>query len=313
MRPRPLGHTGLHVSPVGFGAWQLGNSTDWKAMPDDVALELVATALDLGVTLFDTAPHYANTNSERLLGEGLAGRRADVVLVSKFGHTLDGGKDFSVAAFERELEGSLRRLRTDFLDVLLLHNPGFDLLAGDDPIWSALDAAKRDGRLRHYGVSLDTAAEVEACVGQTGSTVLEVLFNVFHQDVRRAFSRVRAAGTGLIAKVPLDSGWLTGRFDGRSSFTGVRARWTPEQIAQRAALLERIAWLTDTGDPLAHRALGYLLSYEEVGCVIPGTRTLEQLRDNVAAANCEVMGAERQRLEALWDEVTHEGRQPLPW
>ena len=313
MRKQHLGTTGLEVSEIGFGAWQLGNENDWTGMSDAAAHRLVAEAIDMGVTLFDTAPHYAATHSERLLGEALAATRSDVVLVSKFGHAETGGKDFRVESFWSSLEGSLRRLRTDYLDVLLLHNPPLEVLSGQDPVWDALEKARMQGRVRHYGVSLDLAREVNTCLRNTGTTVLEVLLNIFHQDVRKAFPLVAEKGAGVIAKVPLDSGWLTGRFDESHRFTGVRSRWTRDQIARRAQLVANIGWLTQAGESRTHKALAYPLSYDVVSSVIPGMRTVEQLRHNVAASGKRLRDADRLRLERFWDEVTDEGRNLLPW
>ena len=206
MQFRKLGHTGMEVSEISFGAWQLGSSNDWGSMDDGTAHSLVHDAIDCGINLFDTAPKYASTNSERLLGEALAGRRHHVVLVSKFGHRPEGPKDFSVDWFWESLDGSLRRLRTHYLDVLLLHNPDPAMYAGIDPLWDALEVARRRGKIRRYGASVDHAAEIEACLTNTRSEVLEVLFNIFHQDTRRAFPLVRRRKCGIIAKVPLDSG-----------------------------------------------------------------------------------------------------------
>jgi aryl-alcohol dehydrogenase-like predicted oxidoreductase len=313
MNKRPLGRTGLEVSEIGFGAWQLCNSDSWGGMDVRTAHRLVHAAVDGGINLFDTAPNYANTQSERVLGDALQGQRDKVVLVSKFGHTPEGPKEFTVDWFWKSLEGSLSRLRTDYLDVLLLHNPPREMYAGTDPLWNALEEAQAQGKIRHYGASLDFAAEVEECLSNTNSGVLEILFNVFHQDVRRAFPLVRQKGAGTIVKVPLDSGWLTGRFDASSRFEGIRARWSEQQIAQRAELVSRIQWLVDDGSVLAHKAIAYLLSYDEVSCVIPGMRTLGQLESNLAAADCRVSPADRTRLEEFWDDFTRNGSELLPW
>lgn len=310
---RQLGETELSVSEVGFGAWQLGNVDDFDGMSDADALGLVAAALERGVNLFDTAPNYAATDSERLLGQALEGRRHDVVLVSKFGHPPRGPKDFSVDGFWKSLEGSLRRLRTDYLDVLLLHNPDADMYAGTDPLWEALERAREEGKIRHFGASLDFAAEAEACLANTGSEVLEILFSVFHQDVRRAFPAIRRRGAGTIVKVPLDSGWLTGRFDAKSRFGGIRSRWTPGQIEQRARLVSQLHWLTADGTPLAEKALGYVLAYDEVSCVIPGLRNTRQLDGNLAAVGRPLGPSERERLETFWEDFTGGGRDRLPW
>jgi aryl-alcohol dehydrogenase-like predicted oxidoreductase len=313
MNRRPLGRTGLEVSEIGFGGWQLCNNDSWGGMDVRTAHRLVHAAVDGGINLFDTAPNYAGTQSERVLGDALRGKREQVVLVSKFGHTPDGQTEFTVNGFWKSLEGSLGRLRTDYLDVLLLHNPPGEMYAGTDPLWDAMEKARLQGKIRHYGASLDLATEVEQCLSNTKSSVLEVLFNIFHQDVRRSFAHVRQQGAGVIAKVPLDSGWLTGRFDASSRFEGIRARWSEEQIAQRSELVSRIRWLVADGSELAHKAIAYLLSYDEVSCVIPGMRTAEQLESNLAAANCRITPDDRRRLEELWDDVTGNGSRLHPW
>jgi len=313
MNKRPLGLTGLEVSEIGFGAWQLCNGDSWDGMDDRTAHRLVHEAIDGGINLFDTAPNYAETKSERILGKALKNKRDNVVLVSKFGHTPEGPKVFSVDWFWESLEASLGRLRTDYLDVLLLHNPPREIYAGTDPVWSAMEEARVQGKIRHYGASLDFAAEVEDCLSNTNSEVLEVLFNVFHQDVRHSFAAVHQHGAGVIAKVPLDSGWLTGRFDANSRFEGIRKRWSAEEIAQRAELVSGIKWLVADGSELAHKAIGYLLSYDEVSCVIPGTRTMQQLKSNLAATSYRLSPEERKKLEAFWDNFTESGAKLLPW
>ncbi len=301
------------MSEIGYGAWQLCNSDSWGGMDDKTALRLIDKAIDGGINLFDTAPNYAETRSERILGKALQGMRDQVVLVSKFGHTPEGPKDFSVDWFWKSLEASLNRLRSDYLDVLLLQNPPSEIYAGTDPVWSAMEEARMQGKIRHYGASLEFAAEVRDCLANTKSKVLEILFNVFHQDVRHAFDAVRQHEAGTIAKVPLDSGWLTGRFDASSRFDGIRARRSEEEIAQRAQLVSEIDWLVEDVSELAHKAIGYLLSYDEVSSVIPGIRTQKQLASNLAAANCRLSPEERSRLEVFWDQITGNGSNLLPW
>jgi aryl-alcohol dehydrogenase-like predicted oxidoreductase len=124
---------------------------------------------------------------------------------------------------------------------------------------------------------------------------------------------VRERQAGIITKVPLDSGWLTGRFDASSRFEGIRSRWTPEEIAQRAELVSGISWLVEDGSELAHKAIGYLLSYDEVSCVIPGIRTPQQLESNLAATNYRLAPEEREKLEIFWEHFTGNGSKLLPW
>ncbi len=313
MNRRMLGNTGLYVSEISFGAWQIGNDDSWQGMNKGVAEKLIHAALDAGINLFDTAPNYGGGESERILGEALEGRRGDVVLVSKFGHRADGPKDFSIERFDERLVASLERLKTDYLDVLLLHNPPFEIYNGQDPIWEALEKARKAGKIRHYGASLDFAAEAEACLNNTGSDVFEIFFNILHQDIRKAFPLIREKEAGIIVKIPLDSGWLTGKYDSETRFEGIRSRWSIEDIARRAELVSRLGWLTKDGSDLACKAISYTLSYEEVSCVIPGIRTMEHLRGNIEAANCSISTEDRLRLEEFWEEFTEGGKSLLCW
>lgn len=313
MRKRALGQTGLQVSEISFGAWQLGNKQSWEEMSEKRAFELVDTALTKGINLFDTAPNYANGKSEELLGTALQGRRNEVVLVSKFGHLPDGREDRSVDGFWVSLRDSLRRLQTDTLDVLLLHNPPAEVYQGHDPIWKALEDARSQGMIRHYGASLDFAHELEACLKNTNAEVFEILFNVLHQDIRRALPYAREKQVGLLAKVPLDSGWLTGRFDGNTRFSGIRTRWSQEEIQRRAELIAELDWLTADGHSLPEKALAYILAYPEISCVIPGVRTTGQLESNLRAADYRMPETERKSLEEFWDNFTNYGEKLLPW
>ncbi|MBK1790582.1 aldo/keto reductase [Persicirhabdus sediminis] len=312
MQYRKLGKTGLQVSEIGMGTWQLGTSEFWGPMDDAEGIRMVHRALELGCNLFDTAPNYGDTNSERLLGEALKGRREDAVIVGKFGHVPGGGTDFSVDWMHESLSQSLDRLQTDYLDVLLLHNPFPDVQLAENPIWDAMRQLQNEGRIRHFGASVDWAGEVRACL-EAGAEVIEVLFSIFHQDARFAFDAVRKYDAGILTKVPLDSGWLTGRFDENSVFDGPRARWTSEQIAERARLVDGLSWLTHGGEKLSHQAIAYLLSYAEVSSVIPGAHSLSQLEDNLAPVGHRLSADHRLQLERYWDEFTQQGTKLLPW
>lgn len=314
MEYRALGKTGLTVSEIGFGAWQLGASRAWGAMTDREALALVDGAMGAGCTLFDTAPNYASTRSESLLGKALSGRRDSAVIVSKFGHRPeDDSHDFSVSWLWESLHQSLRRLDTDYVDVFLAHSPPAAVLSRDHDIWDALEEARRQGKVRHYGASVDRAAELQSAAAIDGLEVVEVLFNALQQDVRRAFPVARDRGLGLIAKVPLDSGWLGGRYDAQSSFSGIRGRWTPGDISRKAAAVEALRALLPAGQPMPEAALAYILSYDAVSSAIPGARSLEQLAANTDAAGKRLSPALKSQVEALWDSLTAQGTNPMPW
>jgi len=310
---RRLGQTELLVSEVGFGAWQLGNGDQWGGMTDALAHNLVHQAIDLGCNLFDTAPNYALSHSERLLGEALQGKRDKVVIVSKFGHQPGGGLDFSADGFWRSLHGSLARLKTDYLDVFLAHSPPMDVLNGQHEIWPALRVAQQQGKIRHYGASVDYAHEVRETLQTTDAQVLELMFNVLHQDVRLAFDLVRQHDIGVITKVPLDSGWLSGKYHAQSTFDGVRARWDATEVRRRAACIDDLQWLVSADRSLGQQALAYLLSYAEVTAVIPGIRSSEQLQTNFSSAGLSLNAVQRSKLEQYWNSLTTSGQQLLPW
>lgn len=312
MRYRSFGDSGLRVSVVGFGAWQLNNLL-WGGPDEAESLRLVQAALDGGCNFFDTAPGYGGGASERLLGQALRGRRDDAIICTKFGHAPEAENDFSVAKLRPTLEASLRRLQTDRVEVLLLHNPPGELLDGAraSDLYAELEALRAEGKLQVFGASVDWADELDLLAGTTPSGAAEVLFNAFHQEPRRAFAGAAAGGLGLIAKVPLDSGWLSGKYDEHSRFAGIRDRWTPEVVARRAALVRELLGLLPVGLSLATAALRFVLSQEEIATVIPGAKDVGQLEANLAAA-AEPLAAEVVAgIRALWErEIAAE---PLPW
>jgi aryl-alcohol dehydrogenase-like predicted oxidoreductase len=310
MERRALGATGIEVGAIGLGAWQLGGNEVWSGPDEEESLAIVDAAVAAGCTLFDSAPGYAEGRSEAVLGRALAGRRDEVVLCTKFGHTADGRTDFGVEALRPSLEESLARLATDHVDLLLLHSPPSPLLEPGAPIWPALERLRDEGVVRAYGASVDWAADVDAAVA-AGAQVLEVLLNAFHQEPLPVVQRAHAAGVGTIVKVPLDSGWLGGRYRAGASFDGVRDRWSDDVIARRAGLLERFEALLPDGVATAHAALAFLLAQEPVASVIPGAKSVAQLAANVAAAEVALPDETVEAIAALWrDEIAGD---PLPW
>lgn len=311
MNYRTLGSSDLVVSEIGFGAWQLANPA-WGMSDEDEALRLVHTALEGGCTFFDTAPGYGEGRSETVLGRALRPVRDRVVICSKFGHTADGESDFSVAALRPAIEASLARLQTDHLDVLLVHNPPAELLDGNrTPLYAELDHLKQQGLLRAYGVSIDWARDLEQVVRTTGSRVVEVLFNAFHQEPGTAFAAAQRRGVGLIAKVPLDSGWLSGKYRRGSRFEGIRDRWTPEVIERRAALVEQLAARLPADLPLPLAALRFILAHPEISTVIPGAKTTAQVRANLAASEASLPADLVAAIRDLWARELE--ADPLPW
>jgi aryl-alcohol dehydrogenase-like predicted oxidoreductase len=312
MKRRPFGNTDIAVSPVGFGAWQLNNPM-WDGPDERTSIRLVHAALAAGCNFFDTAPGYGEGASERLLGRALAGRRQEAVICTKFGHADPDREDFSVSGLRSSLEASLRRLGTDYVDVFLLHSPPPELLdgtvAGD--VYAELESHREAGKVRAYGASVDFGADLQRLAETTASLAAEVLFNAFMQDTRKAFAAAAANGLGLIAKVPLDSGWLGGKYDRTSRFDGIRERWTPGVVARRAGLVDRFRALLPSGMPMAQAALAFVLAHPEISTVIPGVKSLAQLEANLAAAETVLEPDLVAAMQGLWDDGL--AAEPLPW
>ena len=312
MNYRPFGTTGIQVSEIGLGAWQLANP-DWNLSDQNEAMQIVHKSLEAGCTFFDTAPGYGNGVSETILGRALKGtKRDDIVICTKAGYTAVGEEDFSTAAIRPILETSLRRLQTDYVDILLLHNPARELMDGRVATqYEELERLKQEGKIRAYGVSLDWAAEMKMVMATTQSKAFEVYFNALYQEMLPAFATAQRQGIGLIVKVPLDSGWLSGRYRGQHEFTDVRNRWSPEVLQRRTALVERFAEIVPSDRSLAHAALQFCLAQPAVSTVIPGAKSVEQALDNIAAADKQLPADCVQALYRLWqDEIAND---PLPW
>ncbi|MYL69333.1 aldo/keto reductase [Halobacillus litoralis] len=300
MRKRDLGNTGIQVSDVGFGAWQLGNEKDWGEMTDKKALQLVSEALDYGCNFFDTAPNYGDGKSEEILGKALKGKRDQVVISSKCGHHPFGEQDFEPDRLMQSVEESLRRLNTDYLDSLLLHNPPFISLHGDSPQFQMLEKLKQQGKIRAYGASVDTGKEMEELLNNTNSQVIEVMFNIFHQEPTNGIQEAYNQGVGVITKVPLDSGWLTGKYDANSRFTGIRSRWSADQIERRGRLVEQVRRIIGNDASMVKIALQFILSYPGVSTVIPGAKDSQQLKQNITASEAMLSQKVKEQLENLF-------------
>lgn len=313
MKLRPFGNTGMNVSEIGLGAWQLANP-DWGINDKNEALKIVQKSLEAGCNFFDTAPGYGGGRSEELLGQGLKSVRKDIILCTKFSYYNEDHKGEWKAKHVRSvLEGSFKRLQTDYVDILLLHNPPRELMDGNASaeLYAELQKLKDEGKIREYGVSLDWRIELENVLDTTKSKAAEVFFNALYQECLPAFSKAQEQGMGLIVKVPLDSGWLSGRYRGNHKFDDVRSRWSPEILARRSDLVEKFAALIPEGTSIAHAALQFVLAQPQVSTVIPGAKTVEQALDNFAAADKQLSKETVQALRDLWTREIESD--PLPW
>lgn len=299
----------MQSSRLGMGCWQLGNPL-WHDRHDGHHLDLVAHALTLGIHTFDTAPGYGHGQSERLLGTALRGAREKVWLISKFGHDVDGHVSFQTTQILPSVQGSLTRLGTTYLDALLLHNPPKEILEGKQGHWQHLAELKQRGMVRGYGASIDTLVDANILLQQPGVTVVEILMNVFFQSLRSILPQFKAKGIHVIVKVPLDSGWLTGSYTEHTTFTGIRARWTPDVIVRRRHLIDQIK-VRFPYLPLIEVALRFLYGFPEIDVVIPGVSSIQQLTTLMSIPQRPLPSADHQWLLDFYDHQID--KDPLPW
>ena len=316
MQYRELGRTGLRMSEVGFGAWAIGGPANlgataigWGQVDDDVSLRAIDAALDAGVNFFDTADAYGAGHSEELLAKAFAGKRDKVIVASKVGNRTINGKwmkDYSPAWIREAVDHSLRRLTTDCIDAYQLHSPGADFTYGGDVI-AALEDIKAQGKIRFYGVSL-TPPGGDLSPSEQGLRILEtgrcdffqVVYNILERDIEADLLPACARdNVGVIARVPLASGFLTGKFTKDATFPPDdhrSHRFPPAKVAATVEKVERLRFLTEGRDKtLAQAALQYVLSHPAVSTVIPGAKTAAQARDNAAASDGALLSEDELR------------------
>ena len=292
----------IKVSEIGLGAWQLGQNSGWKSMTESEAIKLVHRSLDYGINFFDTAPNYGNGTSEARLGKALKGKdRSQMVINTKFGHTHTGALNFSAGYIRESLEGSLKRLQVEYVDSLIFHNPPSSYFDGHkNDHYEILERLKEEGKIKAYGASLDTYKDMKLLLETTNSKVIEAFFNIFHQDILRGFDLAKNKEVGIIVKIPLDSGWLTGKYHAESSFDDIRSRWSKEDIKTRAKLVDKVRAIVGPDLNLAQTAIAFCLAYEAVSTVIPGNTTIEQLTSNVKSADISLSKNLIEQLESLY-------------
>ena len=296
MKYRALGNTGLEVSEIGFGAWGIGGRTDgatsYGETEDAVSERALATAIDVGINFFDTSNVYGYGRSERLIGKVFQGCRDRLVIATKAGiKTWDAQSDFSPDALRASLEGSLARLKTDYVDLLQLHNPTLDELRERPEIVESLRDFISEGKIRAFGASMKSPVEGVVATRDFGFQTVQVNLNMM--DVRAVECGLADndldLGRPVIARTPLSFGFLSGRVDRDTVFPDGdhRAAWTSEQIARwvdGANELSAAINSVNDGETRTQTALRYCLSHSGVATVIPGMLKEEEVIENSAAS-----------------------------
>ena len=317
MHTRELGRTGRQVSIIGLGSWQLGG--DWGDVDDGDAMGVLHAAVDHGVTFLDTADVYGDGRSEILIGRLLAERPdARLTVATKMGRRADPHvpEAFTLEAFRGWTNRSRANLGVEVLDLVQLHCPPTPVFS-DDRVFDALDTLVAEQRIASYGVSVETCAEALTAIARPNVATVQLILNVFRRKpLEQVLPAAVEAGVGIIARVPLASGLLSGKYDEATTFApgdhrtynrhgeafdvGETFSGVPFEIGVGAA--RRVAALAP-GLPTAQLALRWILDQSGVSAVIPGARNASQVRGNAAAASLDPLSGEvLDALRGIYDQ-----------
>ena len=324
MEYRELGRTGWNVSAISFGTWAIGAS--WGDVDDKESIAALNRAVDLGVNFFDTADVYGDGRSERLLAQLKRDRREEIIIATKAGRRLDphvagGYTDKNITGF---IERSLENLETDTLDLLQLHCPPTDVYYYPE-LFGALDDLIEQGKIRHYGVSVQRVEEGIKALEYKNVQSVQIIFNIFRQRPAEIFFELaKTRKVGILARVPLASGMLSGKmtaqtqfsqndhrafnrhgeaFDRGETFSGVDYQTGLEAIEELRALIPQ-------GMTMAQFALRWILMFDAVTCAIPGAKRPSQVEENFFAGDLpplsdETMNAVRKLYESRIRPLVH--------
>ncbi len=325
MQFRALGRTGWNVSAVSFGAWAIGGA--WGSVDDTESLAALNKAVDCGVNFIDTADVYGMGRSERLIAQLKRDRKEEIVVATKAGrrlspHTADGYNATNIESF---IDDSLSNLSTDCLDLVQLHCPPVEVYYRPE-LFGALDALVQKGKIRYYGVSVEKVEEALKAIEYPNVQTVQIIFNCFRlRPAQLFFEEARKRRVGILARVPLASGLLTGKitresqfekddhrnfnrrgeaFDVGETFSGVDFNTALEAV-------ERIKTVVPAGISLTQFALRWILMFDAVTCAIPGGKRPAQVAENCAAADLpalpkDAMEAVRETYASLIAPQVHQ-------
>lgn len=296
MKYRRLGKTGLEVSVIGVGTWQFGG--EWgKAFTQREVDKLLGRAKELGVNLIDTAECYGDHLSERLVGEAIKGEREEWIVATKFGHKFHENFErtdlWSADEVLKQLDASLEALQTDYIDLYQFHS-GSDAVFDNEELWTMLNDQVQAGKVRHLGISIGSNDNLHqtARASEVGAGAIQVVYNCLERaPENRVFPACLEQDLGVLARVPLASGFLSGKYKPGDTFTeedDVRSRREHDEVQRK---LEEVARIREeelpAGVDMAPWALAWCLQHAAVTCVIPGCKNVEQVESNANAAGLQ--------------------------
>ncbi|HEX9425833.1 MAG TPA: aldo/keto reductase [Pyrinomonadaceae bacterium] len=317
MNYRELGRTGWRVSTVSFGAWAIGGT--WGSVDDRESLSALHRAVDGGVNFFDTADVYGDGHSERLLAQLKRERSEKIIIATKAGRRLDPhvASGYTIENLTAFIERSLKNLEVEALDLVQLHCPPTEVYYRPE-LFAALDDLVRQGKIRHYGVSVEQVEQALKAIEYPGVQTVQIIFNIFRQrPADLLFSEARKRQVGILARLPLSSGMLAGKltlqsqfeqddhrafnrhgeaFDRGETFSGVDYETGLQAV-------EELRGLVPAGMTMAQFALRWILMFDAVTCVIPGAKRPCQVEENVRAADLPALSdSTMQGVDRLYKE-----------
>ena len=314
---RELGRTGWKISGVSFGSWAIGGS--WGKVNDDESLRALHRAVDLGVNFFDTADVYGDGHSEQLLARLKRERKEEIIIATKAGRRLDPhvASGYTADNIRGFVERSLKNLNTDSIDLLQLHCPPTDVYYHPE-VFAGLDKLVEEGKLRYYGVSVERVEEALKAIEYPNVQSVQIIFNIFRQrPADLFFGEAVRRKVGILARVPLSSGMLSGKlsmtsqfapddhrqfnrhgeaFDRGETFSGV-------DYATGLRVVEELRALIPAGVTMSQFALRWILMFDAVTCAIPGAKSPAQVEENVAAGSLSAFSQNTMALvRTLYDQ-----------
>ena len=321
MKYRKLGRTGWEVSEISFGAWAIGGT--WGEVKDDESLQALNKALDLGVNFFDTADVYGDGRSEQLLAKLKKERSEEFHIVTKAGrrlnpHVAEGYNRKNLTSF---VERNLKNLNTETIDLLQLHCPPTEVYYKPE-VFGILDDLVKDGKLQYYGVSVEKVEEALKAIEYPNVQTVQIIFNMFRQrPADLFFEQAKKKRVGILARVPLSSGMLTGKFtkdsnfeeddhrkfnrngedfDKGETFSGVDYNLSLEAVDELKAICPK-------GMTMTQFALKWILMFDAVTCAIPGAKRESQAEENISTVDLPFLSGETmEEVNAIYEKYIKE-------
>jgi aryl-alcohol dehydrogenase-like predicted oxidoreductase len=318
---RNLGNTDLKVSEISFGTWAIGGS--WGKTNDEESIHALECAMETGVNFFDTADVYGDGHSEQLLAKVTKGKEDEIHIATKFCRSGDiyDPETYSEKIVRAYCENSLKRLQRERIDLYQIHCPPLEIIK-DGRVFEVLDKLQQEGKIRYYGVSVETVEEGLTAMQNPNVRALQVIFNIFRQKpIADLFPTAQEKGVGILARVPLASGLLTGKFSKNTQFEtsdhrnfnrdgqefNVGETFAGLEFAKGVELSEKLNWIAEGRDSMSRAALKWILAQDAISCVIPGFKNVRQVEDNLGALSVPAFtNEELAKLSDFYQKEVHE-------